>query len=297
MPRTDEPLDVQEALAALTVAAGEVDLDATGAELIRIGSNAVFRFKSVRVIGRVARSLRQFESASRELEVSWWLEAQGIPAIRGLHVDQPVIAQDRVVTFWHSEADEADYGSTAELAQLLRQLHGQVAPFELPAHDPVGTGHQRLAAINSVSTPDLDFLRSRLGELANSYKELRFDLPTGIIHGDANVGNVIRDRRGMAVLADLDSVSVGPREWDLILTALYYERFGWHTDSEYRAFAEGYGFDVMTWSGYEVMRDLRELLMVAWLAESITGERGRIEIAKRIQTLRTDGSRRDWQPF
>ncbi|GAA1573363.1 hypothetical protein GCM10009789_28590 [Kribbella sancticallisti] len=90
---------------------------------------------------------------------------------------------------------------------------------------------------------------------------------------------------------------MGPREWDLILTALYFEQFGRHTDAEYAAFAETYGFDVMAWSGYEVMRDLRELLMVAWLAQSITSERGRSEVVKRVCTLRTNGNRRDWQPF
>ncbi|MEV8372646.1 aminoglycoside phosphotransferase family protein [Kribbella sp. NPDC056861] len=297
MPRTDEPLDAQDAFAALTAAAGQVDLDATGAELIRIGSNAVYRLTTGPVIGRVAPSLKRLESAVRELEVSWWLESEGISAVRGLHIDQPITANERVVTFWQSASEKTEYGSTTELAGLLRELHRHVAPLELPRHDPVHRGRERIAAITALSTPDLEFLRSRLEELAVSYQTLRFDLPFGIIHGDANVGNVIRDRTGTAILADLDSVAVGPREWDLILTALYYERFGWHSDAEYAAFVDGYGFDVMAWSGYRVMRDLRELLMVAWLAESITGERGRLEITKRVQTLRTDGSRRDWQPF
>ena len=37
---------------------------------------------------------------------------------------------------------------------------------------------------------------------------------------------------------DLDSFAVGPREWDLVQTALFYDRLGWHTREEYRTFVE-----------------------------------------------------------
>ena len=54
----------------------------------------------------------------------------------------------------------------------------------------------------------------------------------------------------LVALTDLDGFAVGPREWDLVLTALYFERFGWHTAEEYAAFVETYGYDVMAWDGY-----------------------------------------------
>ena len=79
----------------------------------------------------------------------------------------------------------------------------------------------------------------------------------GVIHGDANVGNVLLDERGQAVLIDLDSFSMGPREWDLIQTALFYDRLGWHTEEEYRTFVEVYGYDIMQWDGYETLADMR----------------------------------------
>jgi Phosphotransferase enzyme family len=91
-------------------------------------------------------------------------------------------------------------------------------------------------------------------------------LIAGTVHGDASVGNVIRDRDGHPLLADLDGFAIGPREWDLVLTALYYENFGWHTAEEYRTFADTYGYDVMAWPGHPVLRDVREFLMVAWEA-------------------------------
>jgi aminoglycoside phosphotransferase (APT) family kinase protein len=284
-------------LEALVAAAESVDLVADGATLIRIGSNAVFRFTSKPIVGRVAPDLAKLESASRELAVADWLESAGVPAVRAVKVEQPLTANGRVVTLWESASEKIEYGDTGELARLLLELHSLDPPMWLPVHDPLGKAVERIAALDSVEVTDRDFLQVRFEELASAYLDLEFDLAPGVIHGDANVGNVIRDREGRAILADLDGFAIGPREWDLILTALYFERFGWHTESEYALFTETYGYDVMKWSGYSTMRDLRELLMVAWLAQSVRSDAGRRELAKRIETLRADGSRTDWSPF
>ena len=76
---------------------------------------------------------------------------------------------------------------------------------------------------------DRDFLTATLAKLQAAYNSLEFVLPPGVIHGDASVGNVLRDTRGNPVLIDLDGFAIGPREWDLALTAIYYDSFGWHT--------------------------------------------------------------------
>lgn len=199
------------------------------------------------------------------------------------------------MTLWHSASERAEYGDTGELARLLLELHSLEPPLPLPAHDPLRRAAERIAAVDSMKVRDRDFLQDRFEELVKAYRELEFDLAPGVIHGDANVGNVIRHREGTAILADLDGFANGPREWDLVLTALYFERFGWHTEGE--LFTETYGYDVMKWSGYSTMRDLRELLMVAWLVQSVRSDDGRRELAKRIETFRADGSRTDWSPF
>src|ERR1700761_3971078 len=121
--------------------------------------------------------------------------------------------------------------------------------------------------------------------------------PPGGIHGDASVGNVLRDRHGAAVLIDLDGFAVGPREWDLVLTAMYYDSFGWHTREEYQGFARVYGYDVRHWPGYPVLRGVREFLMVTWLIQKAAEDAwAAAEAAKRITALRTGASRMDWQP-
>ena len=53
----------------------------------------------------------------------------------------------------------------------------------------------------------------------------------------------------------------------LALTAVYYDSFGWHTREEYETFVRVYGFDIMTWPGYPVMREVREFLMVSWVIQ------------------------------
>ena len=123
-------------------------------------------------------------------------------------------------------------------------------------------------------------------------------LPPGVIHGDASIGNVLRDYHGNPVVIDLDGFAIGPREWDVVLTAMYYDSFGWHTREEYETFVQIYGFDIMTWPGYPVLREIREFLMVTWVIQK-AGESEQIaaEARKRIAALRTGASRRDWQPY
>ena len=134
--------------------------------------------------------------------------------------------------------------------------------------------------------------------MRDSYAELEFVLPQGVIHGDASIGNVLRDLQGNAVVIDLDGFAIGPREWDLALTAIYYDSFGWHRREEYETFVRVYGFDIMQWSGYQTMRAVREFLMVTWVIQKAAeSPRAAAEARKRIAALRTGASRKDWQPF
>ena len=107
-------------------------------------------------------------------------------------------------------------------------------------------------------------------------------MPEGVIHGDANVGNVLHDSNDAPVVIDLDGFAIGPREWDLALTAIYYDSFGWHTRKEYETFVRVYGFDIMQWPGYPGAGGSQRIAA---------------EAAKRIAALRTGGSRKDWQPY
>jgi aminoglycoside phosphotransferase (APT) family kinase protein len=294
------PLDREAAQLALLDVCAAADLDPAGAELIRLGSNAVFRLRSAPLIVRIGPNSTRLHAARREVAVAEWLADNDVPAIRIAHIVlQPLSLNGRVATIWQSASDREQYGTTSELAAILRKLHALSAPtsLDLPALDPFTVARQRITTNFGVGR-DRDFMNDECDRLSRRYDELDFVMPAGVIHGDASVGNVIRDDQGHALLSDLDGFSTGPLEWDLVLTAMYFERYGWHTLDEYRDFVLVYGYDVMDWSGYEVMRDTRELLMVAWLAQKVSMDPASApELEKRIHALRTGGSRRDWRPL
>ena len=156
----------------------------------------------------------------------------------------------------------------------------------------------RIEHAAGLSEHDREFLRERCDSLADAFGGLTFELAPGVVHGDASVGNVIRDRAGRPLLSDLDGFAIGPREWDLVLTALFYERFGWHTAEEYAGFVQTYGYDVMAWDGYSVLADIREFLMVTWLSQNAAADpKVAEELARRISDLRTGASRKGWLLF
>lgn len=274
-------------------------LDASGAELLRFGSNAVYRLAGAPVVVRIARDPESFDSLTRPVRVARWLEGEGFPAVRVVGgVEQPVLVDGRVVTYWANVQDTEEYADLGELADLLRGLHDLEPPadLELPHFDPRAKVHRGLQLLGANEARP--FLEARAADLMHAYAQLNFTLPTGVIHGDANIGNALRDTSGRPLLIDLDAFSLAPREWDLILTALYYDRFGWHTRAEYETFARAYGFDILHWPGYQALADLRELMMVLWLGQqAATSNRSAAEFARRVDDIRTGRSRRGWQPF
>jgi aminoglycoside phosphotransferase (APT) family kinase protein len=233
--------------------------------------------------------------------VARWLESAGYPAGRAMNIDQPVVTGQQMLTFWEAVSDDGDqYASTAEVAEVLLKLHKLTAPedLHLPELAPFASAPQRIEASTWLSPQDRAFLTSMLAQTQAAYAGLEFALPPGVIHGDANVGNVQVDCHGNPVVIDLDGFAVGPREWDLALTAIYYDSFGWHTREEYEDFVRVYGFDIMAWPGYPVMRAVREFLMVTWVIQKAAGSgQAAAEAAKRIAALRTGASRKDWQPY
>ena len=292
-------LTAESAHRALRAAGVQVGLATDGAKLIRMGSNAVFRIPGD-VVARVARSADMFDNAKKQVDVAGWLEAKGIPAVRALDLRQPVIADERVVTFWHSESDQEMYADIGDVADLIRRLHALAEPadIQLPPLQPFGRPGDPLPDFSGLSNDDADYLRERFANARDAFDSLDYMLPRGVVHGDANVGNVIVADDGRPVLIDLDSFSIGPREWDLIQTAIFYDRFGWHSAAEYETFVRVYGYDIMGWSGYAALADMREVAMTTWLSrKAVNSDKSAAEAAKRIATMRTGASRRDWSAY
>ncbi|MFJ2636021.1 phosphotransferase [Streptomyces sp. NPDC087422] len=289
-------------LAVLREACASVCLDSTGARLLRLGSNAVYALADRPVIVRIAADPDALAEMERAVRVARWLGAEDFPANRVLAgVSQPAVVDGRVVTFWESVQDAEEYATVTELADLLKRLHWLEEPesLGLPYFDPMAKVRASLNGLgDGVHPEDAAFLAELADQLEKDYGRLDFVLPFGLIHGDANIGNVLRARSGQAVLIDLDGFALAPREWDLILTAIYYDRYGWHTREQYESFVHHYGFDVMNWPGYPLLADLRELMMTLWMGGKAAVEpRAAEEFARRVKAIRTGATRRDWRPF
>jgi Ser/Thr protein kinase RdoA (MazF antagonist) len=285
---------------ALEHGCAAVGLDANGARLLRLGSNAVYHLKTP-VIVRISRPGIDVDPVRRTVAVARWLESADYPAVRAIDVNQPVIADGSVITFWRSVSDDGDqFASTPEIAAILARLHHLAPPADLhlPPLRPFAESIHRLDASTWLTPSDRTYVTATLKRLQHAYSALEFVLPQGPIHGDASVGNVLRGTDGNPVLIDLDGFATGPREWDLVLTAMYYDRFGWHTQQEYEDFTQVYGYDIRQWPGYPVLSEVREFLMVTWMIQkAVEDPKFAAEAAKRITALRTNASRKAWLPY
>jgi len=284
----------------LEAACASVGLDPSDARLMRLGSNAVFRLQEP-VVVRIARSEVEVPHTRRTIEVARWLEAEDYPAVRALSFDQPIVTDGYPVTFWEAVSPVGnEWTSAAEIAELLVKLHKLVAPddLRLPEVAPFAKADERISANTWLTPEKRRILVDKIDELQHRYARLDWALSTGVIHGDAGAGNTLRDWHGRPVMIDLDNFAIGHREWDLILTAVFYDSFGWHTTAEYEEFSQAYGFDIMKWSGYSTLKELSEFLMVTWvITKADESQRVADEASKRIESLRTGASRKDWAPL
>ena len=298
VPDAAEGFSSSAVLPALRAACERAGLSSDGAELLRLGENAIFQLASAPVVVRIARSADRLPRAEKELCVARWLAGAHVPAIRVYEeIDQPSLVDGHPVSFWQTVTGGEPTPTHADLARLLAAFHGLGgSPCDLAGFDPFQIPESRLAAPAGVTAEDRDFLRARCGDLHEQLGRLEFALPQGPIHGDAHTRNLLTDH-GEVVLLDFESAAVGPREWDLLPTAIACERYGL-AEEQYQEFAAAYGFDVRAWPGYPVLREIRQLAMTTWIMQNV-GESAAAaaEFALRVASLRERDFERAWNFF
>ncbi len=83
-------------------------------------------------------------------------------------VDQPVIVDQHVVTFWNAVSDDGDqYPTVREVAEVLVRLHTLTAPgsLHLPALAPFENAAHRIEVNEWLTLDDRAFLTGKLAEL------------------------------------------------------------------------------------------------------------------------------------
>ncbi|GHA17907.1 phosphotransferase enzyme family protein [Streptomyces echinoruber] len=297
--RADEGFTSAGAARVMSAACRAAGLDDRGAELIRLGENALFRLASVPVVVRVARSEEYLPKARTEVGVSRWLAGEGFPAARVVDdLEQPLLVRGHPVTFWHLIVEGDRKATYGELGSILRDLHSMTLPagLELPSFDPFDKQELRISRA-AIPEDDRVFLRKRWRELRDQFAELSFETPRGPVHGDAHVQNLMVNHRNEAVLIDFEAFCFDHPEWDLMVTATEHHSLGWQTDEQYADFVRAYGRDLYDWPGYDTLRRLQEFGMTTWLMQNVQEDQETAdEYRRRIDALRHDDAPRDWRP-
>ncbi|PRW62091.1 aminoglycoside phosphotransferase [Actinopolyspora mortivallis] len=289
------PRELGKALDEVCAAAG---LDPRGAKLLRFVNNGVFLLRTAPVVVRVVLTSSLAYRADNVVEAARWLTERGMPSVRLLPgLRQPVRAGGYVATVWEEVPDTGTPPTGYDLGTLLRSLHALEIPPSVGEWQPVADARRRLAEGEHELDPrDRDFLKRHCDSVERRLEELEFALPRGTVHGDAHLGNVIIGPEG-PVLCDFDSLCAGPPEWDLTPMAVGYLRLG-RSPEAYRQLVAAYGFDVVAWEGFPVLRDLRELkitvsvLPVLGSNPSLAGE-----LRKRLRSMRERDFTVRWTPY
>lgn len=298
-PTAEAPPTEFRAVASLALreAAEQCGLKTRDARLMRLFATAVFHLPEADAVARVApvTGIDTVTQLDTSVRVTRWLNDIGFPSVESLPVDQPVTSHRCVVTFWRYLPQRGPAPKPADLGGLLRQLHRLgPPPVRLPAHRPLTGVRHAIQSSQAVSDDERTWLSDHCQQLQDAYDGLAFALPTGIIHGDAYRGNLLRSGHDV-VLADWDAVSSGPREIDLIPT-MQATRFGLRAD-ERDAFIAVYGHDIRRWAGYQTLHDIRELSTTsALLRDAHLDATGYRELQVRLRSLRT-GDDRSWTAF
>jgi aminoglycoside phosphotransferase (APT) family kinase protein len=284
-----------EAVQATERAAKLRGLDFAGARVLRIGENGVVALPAAGLLARVIAGADILDQVEHEITVARWLEREGIPVVEPS--GSPVVVGDLVVAFWEYLRD-AHSADLPTLAKFLQRLHRLRAPAGLlKPVEPFERFDARLAAVEVLTGPDRDLLRGLRDELAAGWQEARFELGVATVHGDAHMDNLLRTQSGRIAAIDLETVAEGPPEWDLTLTALYFE-CGWFTRAQYDEFAGTYGYDVRSSSAWPMLRGIRMVRMVTWLAQSAGDHPDRqAQLRHRLDTLRDGTAPTGWSGY
>jgi Phosphotransferase enzyme family len=284
----------------LDAAGSLAGLATEGAELIRDGANIMYRLPQG-IVARIGRD-GTTDTARREIWASRWLAQSGLRVVTALpDVKQPTVVADQPVTWWRLLPPHRP-ASPAELGTVLRDLHALPIPAgaPLPVLEPFAGLDERIGSAPSLAADDIGWLQQHLAGLRTAYEQLPPGLPTCVVHGDAWQGNIAVVEDGQPILLDLETMSIGRPEWDLISLAVDHTDFERITAEEYVDFVNASGgFDITTWPGYRTLAAIRELRWFSFvLSKAASDERAAVESRHRLACLRGEISRPwTWSAF
>lgn len=260
-------------------------LDPADATLLRHQTNAVYRLNRDAVIVKIARPDYSLEHMRTSVALSKWLMAADFPTVPLLDISQPVMVEGVAATLWRY-LPQGRPMLASDIAGPLRMLHElPLPPVRLPGIEAITAIRYSLDRQHILTAEDHALLVRRCEDLSVSLSTLKYDTPQCLIHGDPQHGNALWAEDG-PVLCDWESAAIGQKEWDLVTMEVHCRRFG-HPADNYAKFCCRYGQDIRDWPGYFVLRDVRELRMIATNArKSHPDSRSAAEVRRRVAQLR-----------
>jgi hypothetical protein len=295
---TDDRLTPETLPGVVAGIGDQLGIDAADAELIKFTNNAAVRLPRAGVVVRIAGSRAVRTSIGKVVTVAEWLAEHDMPTVRLLPgVRQPVHAAGHAATVWREVPTTGPAPTGADLGRILARFHALPDPdFELPRWSPFTRIRTRIHDATGITEADQAWLLQRCDDIEEATAGLEYRLEPGVIHGDPFLGNLIAGPDG-PVLCDFDGVSYGPREWDLTPAAVGRVRMDYPVD-HHTPLADAYGYDVTRWSGFDVFRRLRELILVtSVLPQLATNPAIRAQWQPRYDSLRAGDTNTRWSTY
>lgn len=259
-------------------------------------ATSVYLLPAERLVARLTVGDDAADAARRAVAVTRWLRVQGFPVVEPAAVDQPFFSGDHTVTFWrYYPQDRPTSVEPWRLGELLRVLHRlPEPPIELQVYQPLQRLGATVISSTSLNADERQWLLDQRARLLEAYAGLDFPLGVGHIHGDAYPGNLLWHGDDV-LLADWDETAIGPRELDLVNTH-HGTRFG-RTVQQLDAFDRAYGSSLRTWSGFSVLRAIRDLhTLGSYIRRADRGDHTAMaELRHRLVTLQQGNITTRWQ--
>lgn len=210
---------------------------------------------------------------------------------------QPVADGDLLATIWAYIPPAAPRPDADDLGLTLHAFHQLgLPPFQLPPWDPISDARLRVADAEGLEDDDRDYLLAWCDRLQPRLTAFAAAQPAGLVHGDSHEGNLVRGADGRVLLCDFDSTCVGPWQVDLVPAPANEARFG-RTGGHARL-AASYGYDIMTDPAWPLLREARELKMIAGGVPLLNSAPGvAAEFHLRLNSVRANDDGVQWTAF
>ena len=187
------------------------------------------------------------------------------------------------------------YMTTLPLAEVRANL-SKLVDEAVRTHQRIEVTRQGRRAAVILSAEDYDYLVGWCDRLEPQVADLNQRAEQSLIHGDAHVGNLLRDASAGILLCDFDATCIGPWQVDLAAVAVGEARFG--KTGAHRALAGAYGYDVTSDRDWPLLREARELKMIAAATPLLASSSSvTAEFATRLKSVAQRNHGLPWKPF